>query len=392
MPALSPAAAPAAVLLRRVVAAALVTLAFVASSTAPSTAAEVGMRFPAPAGTQWEVLAGFNTATHVDVDPYALDLWRVDGPTGGTPVLAPLSGTIGFVSDSCVSVRTSDVTVMMCHVFAQAGLERGDDVIVGQRLGAVAPDGQAGNNGTAHIHLQVNESGRRGYGSGESLPFIGALSLEGRTLPAITTFNGYAGTRFTSTNDPSLATARVDAGIDVSAGAGSTVSLRAIGQNVHEYHWMQTGGATVELDQSGTTAAFTAPDEIGAVLKFQVYASGPLGLAQDSVTVTVGAASTPTPTPTATPSPDTDDETRGRIVAGAVVPSGVGLVVFGGGTTEELVAASGCTSATASFWVTQGGRFVGYIPAAQVPLVNAAWDALYPEGLPANQPLAVRCQ
>ncbi|MEX2372174.1 MAG: hypothetical protein WD800_00075, partial [Dehalococcoidia bacterium] len=166
MPASSPAAAPAAVLLRRVVAAALVTLAFVASSTAPSTAAEVGMRFPAPAGTQWEVLAGFNTATHVDVDPYALDLWRVDGPTGGTPVLAPLSGTIGFVSDSCVSVRTSDVNVMMCHVFALAGLDRGDDVIVGQRIGTVAPDGQAGNNGTAHIHLQVNESGRRGYGSG----------------------------------------------------------------------------------------------------------------------------------------------------------------------------------------------------------------------------------
>ena len=47
-------------------------------------AAPLGMKFPAMAGTQWRSAAGYNTATHLGVDPYALDLDRADGaPTAG---------------------------------------------------------------------------------------------------------------------------------------------------------------------------------------------------------------------------------------------------------------------------------------------------------------------
>ncbi len=165
-----------------------------------ASAQTVGMKFPAPAGTQWEVLAGYNTATHEGVDPYALDVWRTDGETGGTPLLAPFSGTLGYVSDTCVAVLTSEVDLLMCHVFVDAGLERGNQVVEGQRLGIVAPDGEGENAGIAHIHLQLNVRDDAPGSTGASLPFSGAHAIEGIDLPATTTFNGYAGQEFTSTN------------------------------------------------------------------------------------------------------------------------------------------------------------------------------------------------
>ena len=63
----------------------------------PVEAAPSGLSFPAPEGTAWAVLAGYNTATHSAADsndPYALDLHRTDAATSGTPVLAPISGTV----------------------------------------------------------------------------------------------------------------------------------------------------------------------------------------------------------------------------------------------------------------------------------------------------------
>jgi predicted Rossmann-fold nucleotide-binding protein len=80
-----------------------------------------------------------------------------------------------------------------------------------------------------------------------------------------------------------------------------------------------------------------------------------------------------------------------QIVAGSIPDRGIGLIVFGGGTGAELLAASGCTQQTAAFFATVEGRLVGYIPAAQVALVNAEWNAVFPEGVPANTPLIGRC-
>lgn len=70
-----------------------------------------------------------------------------------------------------------------------------------------------------------------------------------------------------------------------------------------------------------------------------------------------------TPTATPTPPPGT--------IAGKVPPQGFGLVVYNGGTLEQLVAASGCARATSAFFFTFEGRFVVYVPGAQVAAANA---------------------
>ncbi|TAJ17890.1 MAG: hypothetical protein EPO65_10270 [Dehalococcoidia bacterium] len=260
-------------------------------------AASIGLRMPAPAGTQWKAASGYNTATHLGVDPYALDLVRADGvPTAGTVVLAPISGTLGGggTSQDCAWIRTPDVTVLICHIITDSTAVRNATVVQGQRLGVVAPEGQKGNNGLPHIHLAVN----RGGSSGTSLPFDGDYLLDGVAFPATTAPNAYSGAPVvTSTN----------------------------------------------------AAAPATPIVVAASL-------------------------------------------RGRIVSGVVQTQGLGLVMFGGGSNAELVNAAACGSTSATFWVTIGGRFVGYIPAALVPQVNAEWDATFPGGIPANTPMLVRCR
>ena len=84
--------------------------------------------------------------------------------------------------------------------------------------------------------------------------------------------------------------------------------------------------------------------------------------------------------------------TTGKIVGGTIpAQGGVGLIVYGGGSKEELFTASGCPKATAVFWASQDGKFVTYIPAATVAVVNAAWDDTFPEGIPAGTALVGRC-
>ncbi|GMU40052.1 MAG: hypothetical protein AMXMBFR23_09180 [Chloroflexota bacterium] len=356
-----------------VAALALAMLLLAAWRPAPAAAQTAGLLFPAPTGQTWEVLAGYNTPTHEGVDPYALDLWRVDSATGDTPLLAPMSGTVGYISDTCVSVRTSEVNLLMCHVHALPGLERGQPVLAGQRLGTVARDGEAENFGTAHIHLQLNA--RTDGRAGESLPFDGAYRLEGVALPATPAFNAYAGTRFRSTNDPANAVLRVNGGTDRLVDPGAVVSLTATGNNVDQYHWMQTAGPLVALTNEGMTATFQAPSEPGAVVVLQVYGAGPLGVTSDEVRVTVRASA---------------EETRGRILAGSVAPAGISLVVFGGGSTDELHASAGCPSGNVTYWATVDGGFVGYIPGAPAA-VNARWLQAFPTEIPAHQPLLVRC-
>lgn len=342
-------------------------------------AASLGLRFPAPAGTQWTVASGYNTATHLGVDPYALDLVRGDGqPTAGTPVLAPVTGTIGGGGASdCAWIRADTVTVLICHIITDTAIPRNTRVFQGQRLGVVAPEGQKGNNGLAHIHLAVNVGGS----SGTSLPFDGDYTLDGVSLPATVEANAYSGrASITSTNDPSLAALSVTAGADQQVDPKQRVTLSADSATGVSYNWAQVGGPTVTLTRSGKTATFTAPDSPGVVLQFQVTATGPSGSGVDAVEVRVRGTA---PIPAAT---------RGRITSGVVQADGISLVMFGGGTSAELVSGAGCGTTSATFWVTISGRFVGYIPAALVPAVNAEWDATFPGGIPANTPMLVRCR
>ncbi len=162
---------------------------------------------PAPAGTEWQIAAGYNTATHSAADggdPYAIDIVRTDAATAGTPVLAPLDGTVAWLDPDCLELTDrAGMRVLLCHFFHDPGVHDGLPVARGQRLGTVAPAGQAGNNGLAHIHVAVHYDHVNG---GVTVPLAGAYAMEGTALPAVTTFNAYAGTTFRSTNVPPGAT------------------------------------------------------------------------------------------------------------------------------------------------------------------------------------------
>ena len=112
----------------------------------------------------------------------------------------------------------------------------------------------------------------------------------------------------------------------------------------------------------------------------------------------VPATSSPSSSTSAVPDPATvgavfpqPPSTTGTIVGGAIPAKGFGLVVYGGGAKDDLVTASGCPKETAAFWASQDGEFVTFIPAATVAVVNAAWDAMFPGGMPAGTALIGRC-
>lgn len=87
-----------------------------------------------------------------------------------------------------------------------------------------------------------------------------------------------------------------------------------------------------------------------------------------------------------------DEDTTGEIISGDIPATGFGLFVFGGGTNAQLLEASECPQATATFYATNSsGGFVAYIPGSGVAAVNAAWNALFPSGIPELEPLIGKC-
>ena len=190
---------------RRICALLLFGLVIVAAMTASAlgqgvSAQSAGLPLFAEGGSVWRIASGYNTATHVGEDPYALDFVRVDAPTSGSVVASPVAGRLGFVSSECLTIEDARGNeVLLCHLFPTAGLQRGTVVSVGDFLGTVAPPGFAGNNGLAHIHYAVHQT----FGDGQilaTLPFSGPYALEGTDLPATTQFGAHVGLEFVSTN------------------------------------------------------------------------------------------------------------------------------------------------------------------------------------------------
>ena len=341
------------------------------------------LRFPSEG--RWEVLAGYNTATHTGEDPYALDLWRLDAATGGSKLLSPVSGRIRFAGGDCIGIEDDhDATIHICHVFPASGLDRRDYVEAGQVIGSVAPDGLAGNNGVAHIHIAVFVNGR-------TVPFTGAYALEGVEFAATSAFNAHYGRVITSgavaTGGTTSNSIAVDVGEDLEVDPGATVTLTAqVGgaTDILEYEWHQVSGPTVDFSDSGRSISFIAPDDPGTALIFRVIAVSTFQrTGTDSIVVAVGAdGESPAPAPSGG---------SGEIVGGSVPSSGFGLIVFGGGSSQELIAAAGCPVSAARFWATSGGGFLVYIPGTQVAAVNAAWESRFASGIPELTPLLARC-
>ena len=187
------------------IAAMLTLLALGGASIAPAPrtagAAHAGLHLPAPAGTQWEIAGGYNTATHSAPNPHELDIVRVDGPTAGTPVLASMAGRVAYIESGCMTIRDSGVALLMCHLFPDSTLRVGQWLRLGDRVGEVAPAGYARNNGLSHIHIAVHRD-NNGY-FGNTIPLAGQWAIEGHEFPTTSAFNAYRGTRIVSTNGSS---------------------------------------------------------------------------------------------------------------------------------------------------------------------------------------------
>ena len=103
----------------------------------------------------------------------------------------------------------------------------------------------------------------------------------------------------------------------------------------------------------------------------------PLGASTPTPSATVTPSATPSPTPTPTPTPSVTPPATGvatGIITGNIPPPGKpGLITWGGGSMEALVATAasrGCN--VRSIYATRNGRFVGYSPGAPA-FVNAGW-------------------
>lgn len=165
--------------------------------------AEGGVPLPAEAGSEWEIIAGYNTGTHSEADGddrHAIDIVRIDAATGGSAALAPVSGVISYAGSDCLAITDgAEMEHLLCHIQPAAGLRRGLRVDVGERIGTVSQDGYGGNGGLAHIHYAVHRSRGGGY-LGASIPFVGNYAIEQVELHDGSDFNMHLGTRFTSTN------------------------------------------------------------------------------------------------------------------------------------------------------------------------------------------------
>jgi hypothetical protein len=136
------------------------------------------------------------------------------------------------------------------------------------------------------------------------------------------------------------------------------------------YAWRQTAGEPVQLLSADTATPWVVTADTGT-LGFEVAVTDRyLHTTTADLTVTVEARST----------------------GGAAPADGFGLFVFAGGTSTGLLATSGCPAETAAFWVSDGsGSLVIWVPGTRITAVNAAWEAMFPRGLPPGTPVLARC-
>lgn len=143
-------------------------------------------------------------------------------------------------------------------------------------------------------------------------------------------------------------------------------------------------GASVSIGGTAVAATVISATQISAITppvtgtgNVTVTVANPGGVVSALPSAFNYIASAPPSTPLSTP---------------PSLPAGGGLFVFAGGTNAQLLAASGCDASTAVFWTTNAaGAWIGYIPSVPVAVVNAAWTALFPNGIPAGTPIFARC-
>ncbi len=186
--------------------------------------------WPVAAGESWTIGQGYNTKTteggsHWACDPktlkdaptgslacrahyqyqFALDLARSDGNTAYQVALAPAAGTITWTEAATGGgvINLGDGYAFgFFHLRLDPSIVAGTRVVRGQRLGVVAPPNEANNGGWPHLHVNLWRSSDGGNWDRNSVPFTGAYTLGGMSLPDLgsNSTNQHRGVGFVSTN------------------------------------------------------------------------------------------------------------------------------------------------------------------------------------------------
>jgi len=184
--------------IQRLMGAALIGLLPMQGAPAAGAAEASVVSLPFEAGQAIRIVQGYNGGTHLGASVYGLDLVLDDGETSGAPVLAPFDGKITWAfapgeKTGCLEVLAQDggFAAMLCHVLLDRPFSRGEKVSRGQPLGVVGAPGMVGNNGLAHVHMELHAGGR----DSDIVPFSateGGLALDGWDLPATGASNEHA--------------------------------------------------------------------------------------------------------------------------------------------------------------------------------------------------------
>jgi hypothetical protein len=161
----------------------------IAAPVPAALASVTSVPMPFETGAAVQIVQGYNGGTHQGASVYGLDLVLTNGETSGAAVLAPFDGTVAWAfapgeKTGCIEILAQDrgFGAMLCHVLLDRPFNRGERVARGQQLGAVGAPGMVGNNGLAHVHMELHVGGQ----SSGNVPFSvsnGGLPLEGADLP-----------------------------------------------------------------------------------------------------------------------------------------------------------------------------------------------------------------
>jgi hypothetical protein len=146
---------------------------------------------------------------------------------------------------------------------------------------------------------------------------------------------------------------------------GSRVTVTQVGSEADGFHWSRVS--------AGAIGGWVADKYLRGV-----------------ATEAASAPSAPS-APAAPPEPPKPPSTEGKILAGSLPSNGLGLLVYGGGSMDQLVEAAECGREAVAFWASLDGEFVAFVPAATIAVVNAAWNAKFGEGIPPSTALVGRC-
>jgi hypothetical protein len=165
-------------------------VALLPTAPAATTFAVGSVAMPFTGGTAVRIIQGYNGGTHQGRSQYGLDLVVADGSTGGADVVSPIDGSVTWAQASghgCIAIALKDgsYSVMMCHIALGKAFAAGEAISKGQKVGTVGAPGTFGNNGVAHVHLELH----RGASASSPVPFSepDGIPLDGVSLPASST-------------------------------------------------------------------------------------------------------------------------------------------------------------------------------------------------------------